>query len=554
MLKNNKIKYSISRHRILLMGILCLFGVYLIAGNHSVNKKKTPKSKKDLVYILNSDETIGDEVRRPDITLLQGNVRLRHKGMYMFCDSAYLNEKTNSFEAFGKVHMEQGDTLFIYGNYLKYDGFKELAKLRENVKLVNRKTTLLTDSLDYDRVLDKAYYFEGGTMLDQENVLTSDWGEYSPSTKNAVFNFDVKLVNPRFTLKTDTLKYNSGNGIAHIVGPSRIDSEKNHITSKRGYYNTRADQAQLLDRSLLVNEDGRKLTGDSIYYDRKKGYGEAFYNVLMTDSVNKNFLKGDYCFYNELTGNAVATKKALAVDYSQGDTLYLHGDTLKLNTFNIKTDSMYREMRAFRKVRFFRKDIQGTCDSLFFSSKDTCLRMYKDPILWSENKQLLGEEIRIYMNDSTIDWAHIVNQALSIEEKDSVHYNQVTGKDIKAYFVGGDMRKVDVIGNVRLVYYPEEKDSTMMGMNVSETSLLNIYLKDKKMDKMVMSPASSGTLYPMLMIPPDKLKLENFGWFDFIRPLNKDDIFEWRGKKAGQVLKNKGRKAIPLPNHELLKK
>ena len=210
---------------------------------------------------------------------------------------------------------------------------------------------------------------------------------------------------------------------------------------------------------------------------------------------------------------------------------------------------MYREVRAFNKVRIFRKDIQGVCDSLFFTSKDSCLIMYKDPILWNENNQLLGEEIRIYMNDSTIDWAHIVNQALSVEKKDSIHYNQVTGKDIKAYFLNGELHKVDVIGNVRLVYYPEEKDSTMMGMNVSETSLLNIYLKKKKMEKMVMSPKSNGTLYPMLMIPQDKMRLTNFGWFDFIRPLNKDDIYEWRGKKAGQELKKKGRKSIPLPNH-----
>jgi hypothetical protein len=179
--------------------------------------------------------------------------------------------------------------------------------------------------------------------------------------------------------------------------------------------------------------------------------------------------------------------------------------------------------------------------------------MYKDPILWNENNQLLGEEIRIYMNDSTIDWAHIVNQALSVEKKDSIHYNQVTGKDIKAYFLNGELHKVDVIGNVRLVYYPEEKDSTMMGMNVSETSLLNIYLKKKKMEKMVMSPKSNGTLYPMLMIPQDKMRLTNFGWFDFIRPLNKDDIYEWRGKKAGQELKKKGRKSIPLPNHGIVK-
>lgn len=553
MLKNRMKKYSISRHRTLVMGVLCLFGVCLIAGNKPRKKENKKKTKHEMVYILNADQTIGNQLLRPDITLLQGNVKMRHNNMYMYCDSAYLNEKMNTFEAFGTVRMEQGDTLFIYGNYLKYDGFKELAMLRQNVKLVNRKTTLLTDSLDYDRVLDKAYYFEGGTLFDKENVLTSDWGEYSPSTKNAVFNFDVKLVNPRFTLTSDTLKYNTATTIAHIVGPSHIDSEKNHIYSTWGTYNTRADQSQLMKRSILTNEDGKKLIGDSLYYDRKKGYGEAFYNVIMKDSVNKNYLTGDYCYYDELKGNALATNRALAVDYSQGDTLFLHGDTLKMNTFNQKTDSMYRETRAFHKVRMFRRDFQGVCDSLFATSKTKTLFMYKDPILWSENKQILGEEIRVYMNDSTIDWAHIVNQALSVERKDSLHYNQVAGKEMKAFFVKGEMKKADVIGNVRIVFYPEEKDSTIMGANVSEASILKMYFKDKKMDKAVLIREPKGTFSPIAQMAPEKLKLPNFVWLDYIRPINKDDLFEWRGKKTEQVLKNKGRKAIPLPNHGVVK-
>lgn len=87
----------------------------------------------------------------------------------------------------------------------------------------------------------------------------------------------------------------------------------------------------------------------------------------------------------------------------------------------------------------------------------------------------------IYMNDSTIDWAHIQNQALSVEQLDSTSYNQVTGKEMKAWFQGGEMRKVDVIGSVRLVYYPMESDSTLIGMNVSETSLLNMFLENRKM-------------------------------------------------------------------------
>lgn len=568
----NKKKSFIIRHRFLLVSLLCLFGVCVVAQvkpaagqqkkvekksddsakNKKGTAKKKPVDKRKRVDLLHADEAQADKLLRPDVQVLIGSVKLRHDSMYMYCDSALIYEKTNSVEAFSNVRMEQGDTLFIYGDYLNYNGETQLAMLRENVKLINRKTTLTTDSLNYDRLYNLGYYFEGGTLTDEENILTSDWGEYSPATKIAVFNHEVKLANPRFTLYSDTLKYSTDSKIATILGPSNIVNEKNHIYSERGFYNTAKDQAQLLDRSVLTNE-GKKLVADSLFYDRKTGYGEAFYNVVMNDTINKNMLTGDYCFYNELTESALATQKAVAIDYSQGDSLFMHADTLKMNSYFVKTDSAYREMKAYHKVRIFRKDIQGVCDSLLFSSKDSCLRMYHDPIIWNEKQQLLGEEINVYMNDSTIDWAHIINQALTVEQKDSIHYNQISGKEIKAYFQGGEARKIDVIGNVLVIYYPEEKDSTMIGMNTSETSLLNLHLMNRKMEKMVMSPKSNGTLYPMDQIPVGKMKLPTFVWFDYIRPQNKEDIFNWRGKKSGETLRKTTRKPVTSPKRELNK-
>lgn len=568
----NKKKSFIIRHRFLLVSLLCLFGVCVVAQvkpaagqqkkvekksddsakNKKGTAKKKPVDKRKRVDLLHADEAQADKLLRPDVQVLIGSVKLRHDSMYMYCDSALIYEKTNSVEAFSNVRMEQGDTLFIYGDYLNYNGETQLAMLRENVKLINRKTILTTDSLNYDRLYNLGYYFEGGTLTDEENILTSDWGEYSPATKIAVFNHEVKLANPRFTLYSDTLKYSTDSKIATILGPSNIVNEKNHIYSERGFYNTAKDRAQLLDRSVLTNE-GKKLVADSLFYDRKTGYGEAFYNVVMNDTINKNMLTGDYCFYNELTESALATQKAVAIDYSQGDSLFMHADTLKMNSYFVKTDSAYREMKAYHKVRIFRKDIQGVCDSLLFSSKDSCLRMYHDPIIWNEKQQLLGEEINVYMNDSTIDWAHIINQALTVEQKDSIHYNQISGKEIKAYFQGGEARKIDVIGNVLVIYYPEEKDSTMIGMNTSETSLLNLHLMNRKMEKMVMSPKSNGTLYPMDQIPVDKMKLPTFVWFDYIRPQNKEDIFNWRGKKSGETLRKTTRKPVTSPKRELNK-
>lgn len=535
----------------LILAILCFLGVCLLSAQ---DKKKAPEKKKTRVDLLYADEAQADKQLRPDVQVLIGSVKLKHDSMYMYCDSALIFEKSNSVEAFGNVRMEQGDTLFIYGDYLYYDGMSQLAMLRENVRMINRNTVLTTDSLDYDRIYNLGYYFEGGTLTDADNVLTSEWGEYSPATKLAVFNHDVKLVNPKFILTSDTLKYSTNTKIATILGPSNIVSDANHIYSERGEYNTTTDQAELLDRSVLTN-DGKRLTGDSLFYDRKLGYGEAFENVQMNDTVNRNMLTGNYCFYNELTGNAVATQNAVAIDYSQGDSLYVHGDTLRLVTYNMNTDSMYREMRAYHKVRAYRSDVQAVCDSLVYNSKDSCMSMYTDPILWQGLQQLLGEEIKVYMNDSTINWAHIINQALAVEQKDSIHYNQVAGKEMKAFFIGGEMRRVDVNGNVRVVYYPvEEKDSSLIGMDTTEGSFLRMLLKDQRMERGSFIDKANGTMYPMNQIPADKMRLPSFVWFDYIRPLNKDDIFEWRSKKVGEVLQKTDRKPVTSPRDMHIKR
>lgn len=551
MLKMKKENNHSIRHGILL-GILCLFGLTSamaqtvptdsIAGTQQERKK----TRVDLLYA----DSLVKNPNIPDAQVLVGSVQFRHDSMYMFCDSAHVYEETNSFEAFENVRMEQGDTLFIYSDYLFYDGMTQLAQLRENVKMINRNTTLYADSLNYDRILDLGYYFEGGMLTDEENVLTSNWGEYSPLTKISVFNHEVVLVNPQFTLYSDTLKYHTETKIATILGPSNIVSEENHIYSERGIYDTTNDFAELLDRSIVTNQ-GKQLTGDSVYYSRREGYGEAFDNVVMNDTINRNMLTGDYVYYNELTDYAMATKRAVAIEYSQGDSLFMHADTLKMISFNVKTDTVYREMRAYHKVRMYRTDMQGVCDSLVYNTQDSCVYMYTDPILWNNAQQLLGEEIRVFMNDSTIDWAHIINQALAVEQKDSVNYNQVAGKEIKAYFINGDIRKVDVIGNVLIVYYFEE-DGELTLMNTSETSLLNMYLENRKIKRMVMSPKSNGVGYPMDQIPPDKLRLPNFAWFDYIRPLNKDDIFDWRPKRADAVLRKSTRKPVTTPSRELV--
>ena len=542
--------FSVSR-RIALMTVIGL-AVIAFSSARPPEEDKESGQKVTKVYLLHADVAKADDKKLPGVQILVGNVKFRHDSMYMYCDSAHVYESTNSFEAFNHVHMEQSDTLFIDGDHLYYDGQSMIAMMRNNVVMINRNTTLETDSFNFDRVANLGYYFDGGTLFDEKNTLTSVWGEYSPGTKIARFNHNVELDNEQMTMLSDTLVYSTVTKVATILGPSNIYSDENHIYSELGYYNTDTEQAELMNRSVLTSEN-KTLVGDSIFYDRKKGYGEAFFDVVMNDTVDKHLLLGDYCFYNELTDYAYATDNAVAVDYSQGDSLFMHADTLKLVTYNHDTDTMYRDMLAYRKVRIFRPDVQAICDSLSFSTKDSCLQMFYEPVLWHGKQQILGEKIDIFMNDSTLDWAHIYNQSLSVEQVDSSYFNQVSGKEMFAYFNGeGDVYKIDVVGNVLSVYYPQEEDSTVMLMNVAETSLLNVYVNDRRIERMVMSPASNGVAYPLDQIPAGEDFLKSFVWLEDLRPKDKTDIFVWKGKKEEDKLKEQETREIKLPTRVLV--
>ena len=502
------------------------------------------------VYLLHADETRFNQRINPDAQILVGDVVFRHDSMYMYCDSALFYEASNSLDAYGNVHMTQGDTLHLYGDRLHYSGDEMLAKVRENVVMIDKQMTLTTDSLNYDRTINLGYYFNWGTVEDTLNVLTSEWGEYDTQTSDAVFNYQVTLTHPNFVLTSDTLLYNTKTQVATIVGPSNIDSDNNNIYSTLGRYYTAEEHAELLNRSVLTNES-KRLVGDSIYYDRTNGYGEAFDNVVMDDFAGKTRLTGDYTYYNELADSAYATRKAVAIDYSQGDSLFIHGDTLRLLTRFPDTDSVYRIVQAYHKVRIYREDVQAVCDSMEFNSLDSCMTMYYDPVVWNGPQQVLGEVIRVYMNDSTVDWAHVENQALIVEKVDSGHYNQISGREIKAYFVDGAIDKSDVMGNVMVVYYyTEEGDSIAFGMNTTEASMLTAFMKDRQVDKLLITEQSNGVFYPITQIPAGKDKLANFAWLHKLRPLNKYDIMVWRGKDEEQKLKTTIRREVPLPTLE----
>jgi len=488
-----------------------------------------------LVYLENTETLAYDQFVNPDLKILKGNVRFKHDNAFLYCDSAYFYEKANSLDAFGNVRIVQGDTLFVYGDFLYYDGNLKLARLRQNAKMINRKTTLTTDSLNFDRNTNLAYYYTGGKIMDPENTLTSVWGQYNTSTNDALFRNNVVLTNPNYSMKADTLQYNTKTSFANIIGPTKIVyKEETDIYSNRGWYNTSTERMILLNRSIVKHKDGKTITGDTIFYDKAKKFGEAFVNVVMTDSTQKSTLTGNYIYYNENSEAGLATDSALLVDWSTKDTLWMHADTLR--TYK---DSTFKVAKGYMNVRLFRNDIQGICDSLIFSERDSVINFYGEPVLWAEENQLSGEFIQAFTSNKKVERVLIQKSAMAIQKVDSINFNQLSGKEMIAYIDSGELRKVHVNGNAETIYFPvDEADSTIIGLNKTESSYVVMYLKNKKAERIVMTSATSGVMYPLGQLTGNDIYLKNYFWSEDQRPAKSTDVLiipekEVREKKSG---------------------
>ncbi len=536
-------------HRSIFLILLCLFGVGFVIATRGSGAPPPGTKDDERIYLLHADELYYDAYGdMPEAQIAKGNVAFLHKGGNLTCDSAYFYEQQNSVRTMGHVHYWEADTLSLTCERGFYDGEMQVMEARVNVVLKHRNQTLYTDSLNYDRVWEDAYFYDGGKLVEEDQQLVADWGTYNTATKKAVFYYNVVLLSDKQRVESDTLYYDTNTSISHVVGPSVVYQDSITIYTDNGFFDSEADQSRLYNRST-VEYGAKTITGDSLYYSKQTGDAEGFGSVIYVDRENRNELRGDYMQYNENTGYGYTTERALVKDFSQGsDTLYLHGDTIKLFTFNIDTDSMYRLVHCYNNVRTYRTDMQAICDSLVGDSRDSCMTMYQDPVVWNENRQILGEVIKVYSNDSTIRETHVIGQALSVEKCDADnHYNQISSHLMDSYYIDGKVRQVHAIGNVKTIYYPvDEDDGSLMFLNYTETDTLRAFFSAEREMERMWTCKHVSDMFPMTQIPPEKYKLPQFAWFEELRPKDKDDIFTHKRMAEEAKLKKVDRIEAPL--------
>lgn len=470
---------------------------------------------------------------------LIGAVEFEQQGMIMTCDSAHLFTEANSLDAYGHVHIRQGDSLNIWGDLLKYDGNARKAELSKNVRMVEKDMTLTTEAITYDLNEKLAYYTSGGKIINKENTLTSQIGSYSTEGKTLSFKKNVVMVNPQYVMKCDTLLYHPLSKTSYFLGPTTIQAtnNSNFIYCENGFYDTNADICQFQKNAYIVTKE-QTLKGDSIWYNRKIGLGKAMKNVEIIDTAQKITIKGDLAIHNEITDISLVTGHALFIQAFAKDSLFLHADTLKSITLHdsletkkeirSEKDTLKEEtkkiIQAYHGVRFFKKDLQGKCDSLEWTTADSTMRFFGDPVLWSGGNQLTAEHISILTADGEIIRLYMDNNAFIASKEDTSRFNQIKGKKMTGYFVKNELNKIFVEGNGQTLYYAKEKDK-IMGINRADCSSLVIRIADEEVQSITFYNHPEATLYPPLDLPPKEALLKDFRWRETEQPNSVEELF-----------------------------
>ncbi|MBR4838767.1 MAG: hypothetical protein IK004_10140 [Bacteroidales bacterium] len=507
--------------------ILTIFA-FICCGVTAQQKNKT------FVHIEHADYQIYDESYGKDVERLIGNVVLRQDSAYFYSDSAHFNEKTRYFDGYGHVHIKVNDSTDIFSEKCKYSGDIRFAELFDNVVLKDDSTTLKTNYMTYDRNKHLATYPRHGSITRNDKNLVSEKGYYRDDIQVAYFRKDVVVTTPKSRMITDTLVYKIKEERMFFYGPTTIYYDDNVLVGNYGWYDAKNDVA-FLDKGATLSNKGYSITSDSMFYDKKADFAKAMSNVFIEDTVNKAIIEGNYAEMLKKVGKSFVTDSVRARYFADKDTLYLHSDTLFF--FMDTVEQKAERVLAYYNVRFYRRDIQGKCDSLSYYVADSTAKMRRDPIIWAENSQLRGDSINIVIANRAIDSVLLYPNGFIIQKDTIEGFNQIKGKVMTAYFKKNELDHVFDDGNAETVYWLREEDGSIIGINVSQSTAMDITIRENQIVRIKYFKKTTETLYPIEKLKSGMEILKGFEWKEELRPVDKNDIF----RKEIKVVEDTGK-------------
>ncbi|HEX8576735.1 MAG TPA: OstA-like protein [Flavobacterium sp.] len=473
------------------------------------------------IVVENAEHFDVNEIEIPGAALLTGSVRINHDGAIITCNKAYFFQKENYLKAFGNVQIVQGDTLFLNSNYAEYNGNVKQAYATGNPVLRSPDMNLTTDTINFDRIKQQAYYNSNGTIVNKENTLKSKSGRYYAANKKFQFLTAVTVTNPQYVMKSNHLDYYNNSGHAYLFGPSTITGKENFIYTEKGFYDSKRNVGHFLRKSYIRYKD-RLIEGDSLYYDRKIEFASATNNVKITDTINKGIVKGHYAEVYRQKDSMFVTKRAVAINLVENDSLYIHGKVLMITG---KPEN--RIIRAFNNARFYKIDLSGKCDSIHSSTKIALTQLIGRPVLWNAGNQMTGDVIHLIGNNQTekLDSLKVLTNAFIIS-KDTLGtgYNQTKGINLYGKFRDNKLYEVDLVKNTEVIYYAYDK-LLLQGIEKKVSSRINMTLENNQIRTLTSFTNVESETYPEKDLPENARKLRGFIWRGDEQIKSKEDIF-----------------------------
>ncbi|OSZ79912.1 hypothetical protein CAP36_01195 [Chitinophagaceae bacterium IBVUCB2] len=491
------------------------------------------------------------EFRKVDttqLTILAGNVRLKQGTSLFFCDSCVINNNNKTFEAWGKVHINDADTTNIYANHLRYLIDKKFAYLDGAVRLTDGKGTLTTPDLEYDMTTNIGIYKHGGKVVNKKTVLTSKEGWYYGGLKDIYFKDNVVLKDPAYNITTDSLMYNTQNGLVRFIAETFIkDSSGRTIETKDGYYNLQTGKAEFGQRPII--KDGKvTIIGDNIAFDDSTGTSQARGNVIIIDSAQGTTIIAGEVFRDNKRDRILATRKPLMILKQDNDSIYITADTLfsarlsdlyatkdsvvkdtvkgtKVVTVNNTKDSTNRYFEGYRNVRIFSDSLQAVADSVFYSFRDSTFRLFQGPVIWAKESQITGDTVFVFTKNKKADKVKVFENSFLVNKMDNEIFNQIKSSRMDGYFKDGSIDSVRANGFAECIYYIQDDDSAYTGINESKSDIIDIYFSEQALHKVVLRSNVTGTIWPIRQKSPSEMRLPNFMWLEDRRPKTKYELF-----------------------------
>lgn len=504
--------------------------------------------------VYSAEQQYVDEEKYPGATVLIGKVKMIHEGAVLTCKQALYYQKQNFFKALENVVIKQGDTITQTSDYLDYDANSKQILSWGNVVLKDPEMTLTTDTLQFDRLNQKLYYRSFATIKDQTNTLNSKNGNYYLETKKFTATTKVTLINPEHNLVSNHLDYYTNSGIAYLYGPSTITNtqNENRIYCERGFYNTKTDISYFVKNAKLYLKE-RTVEGDSLYYDKKKGFASATNNIQVIDTLNNLVTRGNYAEIFEEKDSLFIIKKAVAISIVEKDSTFIHGDTILVTGIPEK-----RIVRTYHNVKIFKSDLQGKCDSIYTNQESGITKMFIDPILWSDGNQITGDIIHLISNAKTekLDSLKVLSNAF-IVSKDSVSkndFNQIKGRNMFGKFKDNKLDLLLVKGNAESIYYNRNEETDSIETITKEiSSNIEFTLVEGQINTIKYLKTSEGKTYPPSMFTSASRKLQGFVWRAFEQPKTKKDIFKKNKSKVKGKNKPQNKRVPEKRNKGIIK-